>query len=314
MIPGAKVKKSVVKKATVKKKTGSAKVIAKPKRVVKKKVVKVITDPMVRNSVALGSDPELLCDKTVNGSNIVFPVIGLIGGTKENPRFIDDSGFRGFQEDNVALEYTTHPTVSKAEFVAEQTSMYLKAVEEAEKVKLTIHSTTSASYNPNVLLSHAAKTFGCEPSFDVYTNSLRTPPLTATTVRSAGGHIHISYSNPTESKNAELAKMLDVVLTINALAPRGELNAPNRVRRQMYGLAGEIRHKSYGFEYRTPGNMWVRDPSTIAIVWDAISDVFKYYDKGRRFNNTYKNDVINRINRGDSTAQVSLNKYLTNSK
>jgi len=65
-------------------------------------------------TATLGSDPEFfITDK----QGRLKSIIGLLGGTKDEPRWIDDFGEFKVQEDNVAAEYNIPPCNSKLEFI-----------------------------------------------------------------------------------------------------------------------------------------------------------------------------------------------------
>lgn len=249
---------------------------------------------MTKYGVMLGSDPELLLNKTVNGITKPFPIIGLIGHGKENPLHIDDSGFRTLQEDNVTLEYTTHPTSTKEEWLKEQSDMYKYAVKTAVKLGLNVCQTNVANaFDLNMLNSEPARTFGCDPTWNAYTDAENPAPPTTGNIRSAGGHVHISYNNPTKEMSLELAKLLDLTY----LRHRDGLTGVHDThRRALYGKAGEIRLKSYGFEWRVPSNIWVHAPSSINKIWRIVEQTFTLYDEGQRVKPSSYNIIKMKIN------------------
>src|SRR5699024_1887019 len=66
------------------------------------------------NNITLGADPELFLQK-IDKSEVVS-AIGLIGGTKDNPKPISEKG-HSIQEDNVLVEFNIPPSFTKEEFV-----------------------------------------------------------------------------------------------------------------------------------------------------------------------------------------------------
>jgi len=262
---------------------------------------------MTKQNVMLGSDPELLLEKTINGRTKAFPIIGLLGHGKDNPLHIDDSGFRTLQEDNVALEYTTHPTSNKADFITEQQAMLEVARAKAAEFGLTIREKSSAvDFEQRMLMSEAAKTFGCEPTWNAYTNAENPSPNARQYLRSVGGHIHISYDNPTNEKSMELAKLLD----IKYLEHKADLSGNNdNARRRLYGKAGEIRLKSYGFEWRVLSNAWVFDARTIGLIWDIVEQVFEEYERGVRVKETKYQAIQRKVSSNEQLHPSAIDIY-----
>ena len=269
---------------------------------------------MSKYKVMLGSDPELLLNKTVYMDQKPFPIIGLLGHGKHDPLHIDDSGFRTLQEDNVALEYTTHPTSTKEDWVEEQTNMYDHAVKVAEGFGLGVFKNiASISFDRVMLQSDAAKTFGCEATWNAFTNSENPAPPSGGQVRSVGGHVHISYENPNDEQSMEICKILDVLYLKNI----DSLSGDNEIaRRELYGKAGEIRLKSYGVEWRVLSSYWVHFPETRNAVWDLVEEAFDLYDEGYRFNTERYAELNRHINTTSSHSNYKrfLNKVQVKTK
>ena len=107
--------------------------------------------------------------------------------------------------------------------------------------------------------------FGCNPTVSAYPEKIRKPTGVRTKFRSAGGHIHIGYNKYMIKDEDELAKVMDIVAGNTAvLIDRDEDNIQ---RRKIYGRAGEYRSKSYGIEYRTLSNFWLKHP----VLWSFAS-------------------------------------------
>lgn len=64
--------------------------------------------------VTLGADPELFI-QTPDGR--MKSIIGLLGGTKEHPKNIDDNRMFKVQEDNVAAEYNIPASGTRESFI-----------------------------------------------------------------------------------------------------------------------------------------------------------------------------------------------------
>lgn len=189
-------------------------------------------------------------------------------------------------------------------------------------------------------LSEASKIFGCAPSTNVYstgkdkTSKIEVDPKKYLS-RSAGGHIHLGnayhiYLNKdgTPKYNDDKAflgasqiairtekalkgdvetmvKILDIVVgNTCVLIDRDPSNAE---RRKNYGSAGEHRCKSYGVEYRTLSNFWLRSYQLMSFVTGMCRHAVLLVDQSVPENNYVKaildavdiDDVVKAINTND---------------
>jgi hypothetical protein len=207
---------------------------------------------MIKN-VTLGADPELFLE--INGE--IVSAEGLIGGTKEFPKLISETG-HAIQEDNVMIEFNIPPSKSVIEFTnnINQVKDYLEALAIIQGGKLNISA--SAELDPKYLQSEQALQFGCEPDYNLYLKAKNYPPITGGTLRTCGGHIHIGYKNPNQNDSEKIVYAMDFILGLESIV----LDKDDR-RREMYGKAGCFRFKSYGVEYRTLSNFWIANDSLI---------------------------------------------------
>jgi hypothetical protein len=107
----------------------------------------------------------------------------------------------------------------------------------------------------------SCRQLGCQPSLNVYDpdSTLGIDPTTYKW-RSAGGHIHIGHNLspdwPLVKRLGDIVPLLDVLVgNTFVLIDRDPLASQ---RRKVYGRAGEYRLPSYGLEYRTLSNVWLR--------------------------------------------------------
>jgi hypothetical protein len=205
------------------------------------------------NNIKIGADPELFLEK--NGE--IISAEGLLGGTKKSPRQISDQG-HAVQEDNIMVEFNI-PAVSTCQDFKKELNFVLDYLKTFAAIHESILSTaSSAIVNKVYLRTPQARTFGCEPDFNVYTR-MHNPSVNAKTqLRTCGGHIHIGYDNPNRDMSERIIQAMDMVLGLESL----ELDKDDR-RREMYGKAGSFRFKSYGVEYRTLSNFWVMSDDLI---------------------------------------------------
>ena len=263
-------------------------------------------------NIMLGSDPEIIATKRSNGITKQFPVTGLIGGDKLNPFLVDESGFRTLQEDNVAIEYTTHPTSNLEDFVREQEQMRNVAFEKLRENQLS-YSTQAAAVYENIFMRHSAvQKFGCEPTWNAWKNEQNPTPTSTDALRSVGGHIHVSYDNNNDEMSVELVRLCDLIyISMVNFNKKLDFSDRNEIsRRNLYGKSGEMRIKSYGFEWRTPSNHWIFEIPKIEMMYRIVMEAFKHYDKGYRVKESSYEIIQNAINRGDKRVKIKLRGHI----
>ena len=217
------------------------------------------------NTLCIGADPEIFVGD-VNGPR---SIIGMIGGTKENPLPLPMLG-DGFavQEDNVALEYNIPPSPSREAFVSNISTMmsFLRqSMKDSYGVNLLKES--AISFPDSELSDPRALVFGCDPDFNAW-SGLENPRPRASDVRlrSCGGHVHIGSAG-TEYQVIDprvAAQACDLFLAVPSVLMDNGL-----LRKSLYGKAGAYRPKPYGLEYRTLSNFWVHDENLTGWVYDC---------------------------------------------
>jgi hypothetical protein len=251
--------------------------------------------------VLIGADPELFIEK----DGEIISAEGLVGGSKEEPMYISDEG-HALQEDNVMVEYNIPPAKTLQEFVQHNNFVLNYLKEKFEKDGITINTSVSANLNNKYLKSKQAKTFGCEPDFNIYSRNANTPPSSKSKLRCCGGHIHIGLPNRfcETDHTIEITKLLDATLGLLSV-----LKDDDNERRSMYGRAGSVRFKNYGFEYRTLSNFWIHDRELMEEVYLTAILVTKLYMKGLlKFEDL--NICSSEIERVINTSDVSLAEIL----
>lgn len=207
----------------------------------------------------LGCDPEVFL---VNAEGKFISSVGLIGGSKDEPMVIDESG-NAMQEDNVAVEFNTPPCYSKEMFIENIQKNKIWLDRKANELGLKVSISPSAVFHEDQLQTEAAQTFGCEPDYNAWKDGEVNPHPEAPNpnLRSCGGHIHIEL--PKGVDHLLVVKWMDVYVGCLML----EFD-DDKERRFLYGKAGAHRQKAYGVEYRTASNRWIEDDNKIAWVWD----------------------------------------------
>ena len=123
-----------------------------------------------------------------------------------------------------------------------------------------------------------ARELGCEPDFDAWNRGKANPkPNAEVPFRTASGHVHIGWTEEQDITDPDhleacnmFSKQLDFMLGIPSLLWDDDVT-----RRLLYGKAGCYRPKSYGMEYRTLSNVWLKNPEHIDFVVAQSIDAFK---------------------------------------
>ena len=206
------------------------------------------------NSFFIGADPEVF----VGQNGRVKSIVGLIGGTKANPRPLPLGDGFAVQEDNVALEFNIPASPTKELFVsniATATEFLESAIKDMHGLQFVKDS--AVSFPSEELQSAEALVFGCDPDYNAWTGRKNRPPhATDPNLRSCGGHVHIGIKGTKyDGLNIRsIIKFCDLYMGIPSIyMDKGQL------RKQLYGKAGAFRPKSYGGEYRSLSNYWIFD-------------------------------------------------------
>ena len=194
-------------------------------------------------NVKVGSDPELFI---VNSkTNKVVSSIGLIPGEKGKAYRSPDmpAGF-GLQIDNVLAEFNIPAVNKKEKFIKSMNYMkdYIRNFVQKVNPDYDIQCVASRDVDEDQLQHPIAKLFGCDVSYNAYTEDENPKPDGERgTLRSAGCHIHLSYKSPNINTSITLVKYLDMYLGIPSV-----VLDPDTRRRTLYGKAGDFRLKPYG--------------------------------------------------------------------
>lgn len=255
-------------------------------------------------NVRYGADPELFL---MDRNNELRSAIGLIGGSKHDPRKLDNLG-NAVQEDNVAVEFNIAPATTRGEFIAniEYVMSYLaKYVADEHDLRLCV---IPAGHFPLAeLLDPRALVFGCDPDYNVWTRSANESPVLPKgmeNLRSAGGHLHVSWDKPRQDTVEELIKALDVFCGAKSIQYDGD-----NLRRKLYGKAGAFRFKPYGAEYRTLSNFWIRSPDLVGWVFDQAEHALDYLNSGGTVSDEHLPLIQDCINNGNEASLEKLQQY-----
>lgn len=204
----------------------------------------------------IGHDAEVF----VNDGMCITSIIGKLGGTKDNPLPVKHGAL---QEDNVLAELNIDPCTTADEFVT-RTAAVLAQLEDRLPSGWGVDIISSHHYEQEALMSFGDKAmeFGCTPDFNCWTleqNQISSP---FTTLRTAGGHVHIGFDDVTPETQLQVMRMADYMLGLPSV-----ILDTDKQRRELYGKSGAYRPKKYGAEYRVLSNFWLKDEAVMRWVF-----------------------------------------------
>lgn len=236
---------------------------------------------MSKNRLSFGSDPEfVLLDK--NGE--YKSAIGIVNGTKEKK--VDLGGGHKMFYDNVLCEFNVKAGYNEDEVIHNFSDLFRRA---SKALHPFILKPQASHTFPAKETQHAdARVFGCEPEFCAYEMTQLNPPTCepGNNFRSAGGHIHLGYTEdaypllaPVANKDTEdedrterdwgrvwVVRMMDLFVGLPSLFVDHDPTSASR--RKLYGKAGSHRPKEeYGVEYRATSNFWLQSPRLTSLVY-----------------------------------------------
>ena len=254
----------------------------------------------------LGSDPEVFLAERETGR--VVSAIPYVMGDKYNPYQIPrlPEGCM-IQTDNVMVEYCLPPTLNPIEFY----NNFRACVEWTESIipaELQVVIKASARLDEEFLQDPQAKRFGCEPDFNAWLEGTRNQsPSNKTNLRTAGGHLHVSYEEPDYEDRLDLIKSLDIFLGIPSI-----ILDPDKERKKMYGKAGAMRFKSWGVEYRSLSNFWLGSLELVQSAFKGVEMAVEFYNSGKiaKLTDEDQLSIQTCINTGDEALALQLvHKY-----
>lgn len=253
---------------------------------------------MSLKEILVGADPEFfVIDKETRKPLSAY---GMLPGTKREPFKVPDGAV---QIDGMATEFNITPARTSEQFDKNIASVMASMVKMLPaNVELT--DLPTAMFDPELFAAQPkeALEFGCDPDYNAYTGTVNEKPRTELPMRTAGGHVHIGWTNgkslddPNHDADCkEVVKQLDFYLGTPSL-----LWDSDKQRRQLYGQPGCYRKKPYGVEYRSLSCVWAFDQTLRKFVFDAtvgaIRDLY--------------NGFVARQELGDTWAQFQmLNGY-----
>lgn len=232
--------------------------------------------------ILVGADPEFF----VKRNGVFVSAHGLVAGDKKNPLKVSRGAV---QVDGMALEFNIDPASTQDEFYLNITTVLgaLKSmVPDYEHAIVPV-----ADFGKEYIDSQPAeaKELGCDPDFNAWTSSVNEKPNMELPFRTASGHVHIGWGNDFDLNDRDhimvcemAAKQMDFVLGLPSLT-----YDPDTRRREMYGNPGTYRPKSYGVEYRTLSNAWLKSENLTKWVFRAVTNGMNDLMNGVRYFEKY---------------------------
>ncbi len=244
--------------------------------------------------IKIGCDPEVF----VRQQGTFKSAYGLIQGDKANPQPVRNGAV---QVDGMALEFNIVPALTEDQFaynVQDVFNQLRMMVPDYEIVTVPV-----AQFDPAYMAVQPmeALELGCDPDFNAWhQGAVNQKPNGDRPMRTASGHIHIGWTDGQNINDGahqancnEVAKQMDFFLGLPSLAYDDD-----KMRRSMYGKAGCVRYKTYGVEYRTLSNAWLRSESLMRWVYRNARKGMEALINGRNLSQKY-GDIQAIINESD---------------
>lgn len=230
---------------------------------------------------------------------------GYIKGTKDHPFCFDKANkFFAISLDNVLAEFCIPPCKTKLEFYNNLQKSF-GYINQSIPPQFQAVATPAARLDDKFLQTEHSQLFGCEPDFNAYTCTENEKPKSLdANLRSAGGHIHISWDGATpynekayivDEERTNLIKAFDLFVGIPSV-----ILEPDNKRKELYGKAGAFRPKKYGVEYRTISNFYLAEERLTNWVYDAVQNAITWVNNGNNVDyglGDYIQETINTNNK-----------------
>lgn len=239
----------------------------------KKKEIK-LPKSVGRASVNLGCDPEFFIvsrktHRVITADKVLPP--------KSNKLKISDGSvfFDGVQaEVNLNTGYTCREFLCRdLRYVLNDAINHINS--KTKKYDILIEASVPVTKRQLKDADDECKRFGCDPDINAYTRDLNKSEIDAEThlIRYAGGHIHLGMVGNGVCKTDKMLKDPEIAIKIIKVCdrvvgiPAVLLDTPesSKIRRKLYGKAGDFRIQPHGIEYRTLSNFWLRAPELVSL-------------------------------------------------
>jgi len=236
--------------------------------------------------ILVGADPELFLKK----DGVHVSGVGLIPGTKAYPHAVECGAI---QLDGMAAEFNINPAASEQEFITNLDTVMTILAETVPEHEVVADPVAYFTREYMATQPAAALDLGCDPDFNGWTRSVNEKPDADIPFRTGSGHVHVGVVEGADVTDEQFfnvccdaAKEMDLFLGLPSIFFDDDTQ-----RREMYGKAGAFRPKSYGFEYRTLSNAWLRTDKLKRWVYKATQNCMVGFMGGQRLAEKYAKSV-----------------------
>jgi hypothetical protein len=226
----------------------------------------------VTAKVVFGTDPEVFV-RDIDGGQVVgserfLPPEGLALKPSLTLFQHDKNEVIRVTRDGVQVELHPPATESRqwlCQEVATAMNLLVTHLKQGQRYRLHFRQVVEVSRSELDNLSKESRQLGCQPSYNWYEplRDLGVDPATYTK-RSAAGHLHFGLPKELLGYRDQLPPLFDILIGNTSVLLDRDPDA--RVRREVYGRAGEFRLPDYGIEYRTPSNFWFRSSKLLSLL------------------------------------------------
>ena len=209
--------------------------------------------------------------------------IGIIQGTKHEPIILENGA--GLHYDNVCIE-VAGPVADDEVSFRKSINISLAYAHKHLPKQYGITFIPSTLFPEKELESSQAKEFGCNPDYNAWTlKENPSPNASDKTLRSSGAHISIGYLKGSGYNfllepygRVDVIRTMDCLIGLPSVLMDSSTSA--KKRRELYGKAGAHRPRTYGVEYRTLSNFWIKSNRRISLIYHMVKDVLNLVERG----------------------------------
>jgi hypothetical protein len=256
----------------------------------------------------IGTDPEVFVQH--KGTGRMVGAFNMCKGTKRKP--IPLSMYIKVQVDGMALEFNTYPARDGFGFstmVDQGISLLHRLVSGKGDYQIVVEPTVEFDDEAWAEAPDSAKILGCEEDYNAWTMGVNKQPNAEVTFRTGGGHLHVGWGKDFEITDdfrevcGGFIREQDVTNGVASV-----LYDPDVSRRRLYGKAGAFRPKSYGVEYRTLSNYWVKEKELAVYVAEQSFMAASHMMRGKLLQTPEVEDIINNSNVEEAKYFLTHNK------
>lgn len=251
-------------------------------------------------NILVGCDPEVF----VKQGGLFRSAHALIKGDKKNPQRVKNGAV---QVDGLALEFNIDPAASEADFAYKVSDVLHTMTLMVPDYEVVV--TPVAHFDAEYMRQQPAEALelGCDPDFNAWSGAVNIKPDGNRPMRTASGHVHIGWTDEADISSGDhihschaVIRQMDFFLGLPSL-----MYDDDTLRREMYGKAGCYRPKSYGVEYRTLSNAWLKSEALMKWVFRntlaGMNSLMAGVDLSAKYG-----DIQDLINNSDKAAALEL--------